>query len=163
MINFDPLRILQTLNQHHVRFVVIGGLAVGLRGAAYSTFDLDICYQRSAENHEALAQALRELGATLRGAPAGLPFQLDARTIAMGDCFTFNTAFGAFDCLGTPGGTKGYADLMRTASQMDLTGEPVFVASIDDLLRMKRSASRHKDRTAIDLLEALKRETDRTS
>lgn len=163
MIAFDPLLALRVLNDHQVHFVVIGGLATGLNGAAYSTFDLDICYQRTPANHEALARALRDLSATLRGAPPGLPFQLDARTITMGDSFTFDTTAGALDCLGTPAGTKGYDDLMRTAAEMDISGVPAFVASIDDLLRMKRAAGRVKDRAAIDLLEALKQEKNRTS
>jgi hypothetical protein len=163
MIAFDPLQALRVLNEHGVRFVIIGGLATGLRGAAYTTFDLDICYRRDPANNQALAIALRELGATLRGAPAGLPFQLDARTIALGDSFTFDTTAGALDCLGTPAGTQGYDDLMRNASEMDINGVPAFVASIDDLLRMKRTAARVKDRAAIDLLEALKAEQNRKS
>lgn len=156
MILFDPLKALRTFNAHGVRFVVIGGLATGLHGAAYTTFDLDICYERNAENHENLARALRELGATLRGAPAGLPFQLDAHTIAMGDSFTFDTIVGAVDCLGTPSGTKGYRDLMQNALELEIKDVRAFVASVDDLLRMKRAAARFKDRAAIDLLEALK-------
>jgi hypothetical protein len=37
----------------------------------------------------------------LRGVPADLPFVLEERTIAMGDSFTFETAAGNLDCLGT--------------------------------------------------------------
>ena len=80
--------------------------------------DLDICYDRARDNLANLAAALRELKATLRGAPADLPFQLDARALEMGDSFTFNTPYGAFDCLGTPSGTGGYRDLLQNAADL---------------------------------------------
>ena len=53
-------------------------------------------------NLERLASVLTAIGASLRGAPAGLPFRLDARTLRNGDSFTFDTAHGPFDILGTP-------------------------------------------------------------
>ncbi|HVT02534.1 MAG TPA: hypothetical protein VHL58_04055 [Thermoanaerobaculia bacterium] len=158
-VAFDPLLALRTLVAHEVRFVVIGGVAGALWGSPSITMDVDICYERGYENHEALAAALRELGATLRGAPPGLPFQLDARTIKMGDSFTFDTLAGSVDCLGTPSGTDGYADLRRNAAQFDL--EPdlrVDVCSLDDLMRMKRAAGRPKDRAEVEILAALSEE-----
>ena len=158
-VAFDPLLALRTLVTHHVRFVVIGGLAGALWGSPSITMDLDICYERSHENHEALAAALRELGATLRGAPAGLPFQLDAGTIKMGDSFTFDTLAGSVDCLGTPSGTNGYADLRRNAAQFDLEADlRVEACSLDDLIRMKRAAGRPKDRAEVEILSALSEE-----
>ena len=74
----------------------------------------------------------------------------------MGDSFTFNTTAGALDCLGTPAGTNGYDDLMKQATQFDFGGLPAFVASADDVVRMKRAAGREKDRGTIQILEELK-------
>ncbi len=37
-----------------------------------------------------------------------------------GDCFTFTTAAGNLDCLGTPSGTRGYSDLLQNATEEDL-------------------------------------------
>jgi hypothetical protein len=159
---FDALGALRTLNQHGVRFVVIGGIAGRAWGSTTVTNDLDICYQRTAENYEALASALLTLGATLRGAPAGLPFQLDARTIRMGDSFTFDTSVGSLDCLGTPSGTGGYADLVKNASEVELDeGLRVSVCSLDDLIRMKRAAGRPKDRIEVEILSAVKEEREK--
>jgi hypothetical protein len=157
--SFDPVRALRTLTAHRVHFVVVGGFAGALWGSPSFTIDLDICYERSRTNHEALADALRELGATLRGAPAGLPFQLDARTLTMGDSFTFSTVAGDLDCLGTPSGTNGYADLKKNAAEFDVDDDlRVAVCSLDDLLRMKRAADRRKDRVEVEILAALKEE-----
>lgn len=157
-IEFDALRLLHELNDAGVRYIVVGGVAARALGSPLVTADLDVCYARDEANHEALASLLRRLHATLRGADAGLPFRLDAKTIAMGDAFTFQTDFGAFDILGTPSGTGGYEDLAKSAVRVELDGLVVLVASIDDLIRMKRAAGRRKDLLAIEELGALREE-----
>lgn len=157
---FDPAALLQTLDAHGVAFVVIGGVAAILQGAPLTTGDLDICYERSTPNLEALGRALRSLDARLRGVEAGLPFQLDARTLRLGDSFTFATSAGDLDCLGTPSGTGGYADLVTKAIEMELVGIRVRLASVDDLIRMKRAANRLKDREQLRVLGALRDELD---
>lgn len=104
---------------------------------------------------------MRELGATLRGVEPGLPFQLDASTLALGGSFTFATDAGALGCLGTPAGTGGYRDLARQAVAFEIEGLSVRVASLDDLIRMKRAAGRPKDRVELEILGALCDEIDR--
>lgn len=147
-----------------MKFVVIGGFASALWGSPSFTFDLDICYERNPSNHAALANALRELGATLRGAPPGLPFLLDARTITMGDSFTFETSAGSVDCLGTPSGTNGFADLVKNATEMDVgEGIRVRIVSLDDLIRMKLAAGRRKDLNEVEILSALKQEREKAN
>ena len=158
---FVPLDALQVLVTHGVRFVLIGGFAASIRGSPMLTDDLDICYARDKENLERLAEALRGLKATLRGAPEGIPFLLDARTLEAGDHFTFSTSFGALDCLGTPAGTRGFADLDADATDEDLDGVSIRVASVDGLIRMKRAVQRPKDRIALEWLAALREELER--
>jgi hypothetical protein len=157
---FNPLRALDELVRHGVRFVLIGGYAARLRGSPSITNDLDVCYERDDENLERLASALTELRAGLRGAPPDVPFILDAKTLRMGDHFTFVTDAGGLDCLGTPSGVGGFDDLERNASDMDLDGLTVRVSSIDDLMRMKRAAGRPKDRVELEILGALREEID---
>jgi hypothetical protein len=158
---FDPLRALETLVRHRVRFVVIGGLAGRLWGSTTVTNDIDICYARHRRNLQALAAALTELEASLRGAPDGLPFRGDAETLARGDHFTFSTNAGNLDCLATPAGSRGFADLIAGASPMKLDSIEVPVASVDDLIRLKRAAGRPKDLVEVEILGALREEMDR--
>jgi hypothetical protein len=157
---FDPVRLIRTLQEHGVEFIVIGGLAGNSHGSSLATFDLDICYERSTANLEALARALAALHARLRGVPEDLPFCLDARTLKNGDSFTFTTDAGSIDCLGTPAGTDGYDDLARNAIEMEVAGFCVLVTSLDDLIRMKRAAGRPKDKFALEILGALRDEAD---
>ena len=155
---FDPLRLLEVLNRNGVRFVVVGGIAARLRGSPTVTRDLDICYARNPANLRALAAALADLHAQLRGVPPGLPFHPDARTLMAGDTFTLETDAGDLDVLGTPAGTDGFPDLARNATPTDLGGLTVLVATVDDLIRMKHAAGRPKDLIEVEVLGALRDE-----
>ncbi len=156
----DAGAVVETLQRHSVRFVIIGGVAANLQGAAVMTFDFDICYARDDENLIRLAAALNEMHAYLRGAPPGLPFILDERTLKNGDSFTFVTDFGDFDILATPSGTRGFEDLSANADEYGFFGSTIQAASVGDLLRMKRAAGRAKDTPYIEQLGALQEVLD---
>ena len=158
--HFDPVAGLRGLVDHGVRFVLIGGYAAALRGSPMMTGDVDICPARDRRNLDRLAEALQSLHARLRGAPADAPFVLDGRALEAGDHFTFATDTGPMDCLGTPAGTDGFMDLDASATDEDLDGLVVRVASLDDLIRMKRAADRPQDRIAVEWLSALRDELD---
>lgn len=159
---FDPLLALRVLDCHRVQYVVIGGFAGDLLGAPLNTNDLDICYERTAENMERLAAALVELRATLRvaGVDEDLPFLLDGKTLAAGDSFTFDTDAGAVDVLGTPSGTRGFRDLRSKAHAVPIGDLEVLVVDLADLMRMKRASGRVKDRMHLEVLSALREEID---
>lgn len=157
---FSFHRVLEVLAEHQVDYVLIGGLAALVLGSPVVTQDLDVCYARAAGNLDRLAAALQALHAHLRGAQPDLPFQLDGRTLALGDSFTFETDFGPFDILATPSGTRGYEQLVANATTVDFDGLSVQVAHVDDLIRMKRAAGRPKDLAALPHLQALRDELD---
>ena len=159
--SFDPVRALTTLVDHGVRFVIIGGFAGRLWGSTTVTNDLDICYARDSKNLFALGNALRDLRAVLRGVPPDLPFQLDARSLALGDSFTFATTAGNLDCLATPAGSGGFQDLISGAAEVAIGALRVPVASLEDLMRLKQAAGRPKDRIELEILSALKEEIEK--
>jgi hypothetical protein len=155
---FDPLGALRVLADHGVRHVVIGGIAGATHGSPSVTQDLDVCYERGSENLHHLASALTSIHARLRGTDDDVPLSLDAETLAAGDHFTFITDLGDLDCLGIPAGTLGYDDLKKDAVDVDLDGLTVAMASIDDLIRMKRAAGRPRDLAELEILGALRDE-----
>ena len=153
--DFQPENVIRLLGRHEVRYVVIGGLAAVTHGAPLVTQDVDICYARDPDSLRRLGTAVREVHATLRGVDADLPFTIDRKTLRAGDAFTLSTDIGWIDLHGTPSGTEGYEDLARTAEAFTLFGFRVLVASIEDLIRMKRAAGRPKDLLLVEELGAL--------
>jgi len=157
---YEPLDGLRVLTENRVRFVVIGGAAGNLHGSTSVTNDLDICYARDPLNHARLVKALRSVNARLRGVEDDVPFILDEKTIEMGDHFTFVTDVGDLDILGTPKGVEKYEEMERVSREMDLGGFSVRVASMDDLIAMKRAAGRPKDLIELEILGALREELE---
>lgn len=143
---FDPKALLELLVIHGVDFVLVGGLAGIAHGSSYNTQDIDIVYARPPDNLERLAEALIEIGAASRGAPAGLPSHPDGETLAAGLNFTFATPFGSLDILGEPAGAPRYGELRAAGSDEVISGVTVRVASLDHLVAMKEAAGRPKDK-----------------
>ncbi len=161
--NDQPLEagpLLRVLGHHGVDFVVIGGLAGLAHGSAYPTFDLDVAYARDRANIERMVDALKELGVTLRGAPADLPFQIDAQTLSNGSNFTFDSPYGSFDILGDVAGISAYDELRVKSDAASIEDIEVRVASIDHLIAMKRAANRPKDQLMVEEYLKLANRTD---
>jgi hypothetical protein len=93
-------QILELLSRSGVRFIVVGGLAAMAHGNPRGTFDVDVVYSRDKENIKRLVETLKPHTPYLRGAPEGLPFVLDEKTVRMGLNFTLTTALGDLDLLG---------------------------------------------------------------
>lgn len=154
--SFDYRDNLSALVRQSVRFVVIGGVAMALYGSDHNTSDLDFCYARDPANLEKLVAALAPLHPSLRGAPEGLPFRWDSRTLRNGLNFTLSTDYGSLDLIGEPTGVDSFDGLWNRATVFDLRGLIVRVASIDDLIVMKQAAGRPKDLNHILELKALR-------
>jgi hypothetical protein len=155
---FDPLSMLSMLIDAGVEFVLIGGVAARIWGSPSLTRDVDICHERTSANLERLAGALRGVHARLRGVDDDVPFLLDASTLGAGGNFTFVTDLGDLDILAIPAGVAGYGELAASADVTELGSIRVRVASLDDLIRMKRAAGRPKDRIEVEILTALRSE-----
>ena len=149
-------RLLAALTESRVSFVVIGGVALVSRGGSRLTNDLDVVYERSPENLANLASALAPLHPRLRGAPPGLPFFFDVRTLRAGLNFTLVCDHGEIDLLGEVTGLGSYADALPLSSVLNLFGHDVRVLDLDGLERTKRAAGRVKDLLDLEMIAALR-------
>jgi len=162
---FDPARILRTLHEHEVDFVLVGGLAATAHGSSLLTADADITPSRRSDNLERLAAALKELQARLRvdREPEGVPFPVDAAFLsAQSLMLNLTTLAGDLDLTFAPSAFPGgYDQLLANAVPVRLVdGAETAIASLDDLIASKQAAGRDKDMAALPYLRALRREIE---
>jgi hypothetical protein len=156
---FQPRRVIEVLNHHGVRYVLIGGLAATLHGSPLRTGDTDVCPDSRPDNLEKLAAALRDLAARIRteGVEGGLPFSCDAAFLSRVALLNLETDAGDVDISFSPSGTSGYDDLVLHVARFDLDGIVAPVAALLDIIRSKSAANRPKDHASLPVLEALAR------
>jgi len=154
----DFARLLTTLVDAGVEFVIIGGFAATAHGSAHVTVDLDVVYRRTLDNMTRLATALAPLAPYLRGAPVGLPFRFDVETIKRGLNFTLVTSAGDLDVLGEATGGGTYEALLPRSEVRALLGLECRFVDLQTLIHLKRAAGRPKDLERIAELEALQQE-----
>ncbi len=155
---FDPATMLAKLEEHAVRYVVIGGLAAALRGSPHITSDLDLCPSSEPDNLERLAVVLRALSAKIRteGAPEGLVFACDAKFLANVRVLNLVTSAGNLDISFVPSGTAGYPELVTQAERLQIAdGVAPPIAALEDIIRSKEAANRPKDLAVLPALRTL--------
>lgn len=154
---FRPDRIFAKLSAAGVNYVVIGGLAAQAHGSATFTNDADICYATDLENLARLGDVLVALDARLRGVAEDVPFVPDGRSLSRVQVLTLETPDGKLDVLAAPDGFPGYEALAGRAIDVEWNGAHLKVASLEDLIAMKKAAGRPKDLVAVEELEAIQR------
>ena len=159
MTDFEAL--LRALRVEGVDFILVGGVAARAHGSARLTQDLDVVYRRTPENIARLVRALAPHSPYLRGAPAGLPFRFDLKTVEAGLNFTLTTSLGDVDLLGEIVGGGGYDALVPRTLTLALFGMECRCLDLDGLIHVKRAAGRPKDLEVIAEREALREERDR--
>ena len=163
MTEADSEAILKVLLDHGVDFVVIGASAAILQGVPIAaTFDLDVAAAATKPNLKRLEAALSELDARLRvpDPEDSVAAKLDARMLADLSVVTMMTRFGPFDLLFAPSGAPPYDELRKRAAEVAPFGMILRVASIEDLISMKRAAGREKDTAHLAILLEFLRAAD---
>ena len=159
------LSMLIELVEADVQFVMIGGFAAVAHGATIVTEDLDICYDRSPENLEALARILDSWGAYMRGAPPGLPFFMDVRTLKNTPVLTLRTRQGDIDIMDRVEGVGEYEQCLAASEWVSVPPVRVRVLNLEALIAAKKATRRPKDVERLRELEVLRerrqREADR--
>jgi hypothetical protein len=153
---FSPRALLRRLTEGGVDFVVVGGVAAVAHGSAAFTQDLNIAYAPDQENLERLGAVLVSLGARLRGVTDGVPFVPDGRALRRTRILTLDTPDGWIELL-APDGAPSYEQLRERADREVIAGVEVLIASLHDLIAMKKASGRPKDLVAVEELEAIRR------
>ena len=159
MARFQPRLVVDTLNQHGVRDLLIGGVAATLHGSPLRTGDTDVCPDPHPDNLDKLAAALRVLRARIRteGVEGGLPFSCDAAFLSRVALLNLENEAGDLDVCFVPTGTRGYDDLIVHVARFDIDGVVAPTAALLDIIRSKSAANRPKDQESLPTLEEISR------
>ncbi len=156
--NFAEL--IQLFASAGVEFIIVGGVAARAHGSARFTEDLDVVYRRTPDNIQRIVRSLAVYQPYLRGAPPGLPFSWDVKTIHRGLNFTLTTTLGSIDLLGEIVGGGTYEDLLAHTAVIEFFGVYCQCLDLNTLIKVKRAAGRPKDFEAVAELEALMEERE---
>jgi len=144
---FDPESVIAALNRAGVRYVVVGGLAVGAHGVVRATRDLDLVPDPNMANMRVLASALTELGAE-----HPIAGELTAESLARPVSMKLLTRAGEVHVLNRMPGTPSFEDLAGEAFAVELAPRvSAPVCGLRHLRMMKRASDRPRD--AVDLAE----------
>lgn len=158
---FNVREIFKALVDAKVDYVVVGGLAVILHGYLRATADLDLAIGFSPDNARRGMQSLASVGLQPR-----LPIPLDEfadpgkradwlrnRNMLVFPLWDPANPLRSVDVfIDEP---IAFGDLLARSVVKDLDGLPVRIASIPDLIEMKRHAGRPRDREDIDKLQQI--------
>lgn len=149
----DPVPLLRFLHERDIEHIVVGGFAVNAHGYIRVTKDLDIVPNPAGENLEKLAEALRDIDATILDTGDFKPEELPAdptrpSDLALGGNFCLLTNLGRLDVMQWLSGIETddlYAEFDPEAADGSLEGVPVRVCGLEHLRAMKRAAGRPQD------------------
>ncbi|MHC4476877.1 MAG: nucleotidyltransferase [Planctomycetota bacterium] len=141
-------RLLKLLKEHEVKFVIIGATAFPVHGYSRATLDIDISIKPDTANARRTLKALKEFG-------------YDVTDLTIDDLLTkkvlirqylIETDIHPF--------VKGltFDELWKNKVKAKFGKTFVWFASLDDLITMKRAASRTKDREDLKYLLQLKKQ-----
>jgi hypothetical protein len=158
---FAPDELLLALREGGVRFIVIGGVAVGVHGFVRATKDLDIVPDPEPGNLTRLAAVLRALGAEHVGvgdfSADEFPYDpTDPVRLAEGANFRLETRLGPLDMQWVAGIKEdpAYPTLAREAITVRFRDGDVRVCALGHLRAMKAAAGREQDLQDLRELEA---------
>jgi predicted nucleotidyltransferase len=155
------LDLFASLHRHQVEYVLIGGLAVALHGIERNTMDIDVCIVISPNNLRRMIEAAKELKLSpVLPVPLETLSQIDTlrqwhqqRNLQAFALHTPDLAGVTLDLLLFP--PVAPADMCQRAVRLDVSGIPIQLASVDDLIALKQSVGRPIDLADIEHLKRL--------
>jgi hypothetical protein len=135
-VRFDPVRVLRTLTEQGVAFVVVGMGAGYLQGAPYPSYNIDITPGSDPDNVDRMGRVLGLLKAR--------PLEWDGwRPVAERSLPGFRrltTSAGMVNVVDAPWGLGDYDQVLVNADRLEVAeGLLVWVASLEDVIRSKEA------------------------
>lgn len=159
-LSADIQELLRLFHEHRVRYLIVGGEAVIHHGYARLTADVDLFYDRAPANCRRLFRALSTFW------NGDVPAVQDADELAeRGVIVQFGLPPNRVDLLSALVGVDFASAWRRRVTERLVPDEgdafPVYFIGLEDLVRNKRRAGRHKDLDDVDHLSSLLRRRPR--
>jgi len=145
-LNSDLIELLAGFEKNGVKYLIIGGYAVGFHAEPRYTKNCDIWVATDRKNAAAVHRTLVEFGAASQGASAADFEDRDA-------FFKFGAPPNRIDILLSPPGGDFEAAWRRRVTEK-VSGIPVHYVCRDDLIALKRVSGRASDKRDIAALKA---------
>lgn len=144
----DFIDMIDALRANGVRFLIVGGYAVGVHGHPRATKDLDVWVEASPENAQRIVRALRDFGAPLHGLSAS-DFEREGTGLQIG------VPPGRIDVITQVSGLS-FAEAWPHRLEVAFFGRPACpILGREDLIRNKRASARLQDLADVEALEAI--------
>lgn len=141
----DQREFLYVLNAHKVKYLLIGGYAVGVHSQPRTTKDLDIFIRSDQENSEAVYRALADFGAPLAG--------YGPEDFYDGTTFQIGQPPSRIDILQKIDGVE-FDDSWESRVQGVVEGTTVPVISAEKLVQNKLASGRTRDLADVEAILA---------
>ena len=153
----SPSGLLRVFTDAGIEFIVVGGVAAVLNGAAVNTFDTDMVHARDPENIGRILSVLETINGIFRMQP-DRRLRPNASHLAGRGHLNLVTTMGPLDLLCTIGRGLAFEDLLPHTTSMELGGgAAVKVLNLETLIGLKEELNGDKDRIALPFLrQALK-------
>jgi hypothetical protein len=152
----STLDLLKRLNDHRVKYVLVGGMASVVHGSQIVTQDIDICAPLTPENLSGLLAALDGLHPCFRTFRDRRPLPDEPAQLEGFKNLYLVTDLGQLDVLSEITGVGDYSEVERHIIQIDLKGTLCRVLDLDTLITAKKAMNSPKDRQAVIELEAIR-------
>lgn len=146
IFNDDFRDFIQSMNNHNVDYILVGGYAVILHGYRRVTGDLDIWVKRTNENYSKLSLAFAEFGLPLFDMTEEKFLDVD-----MADVFSFGRPPVSIDIITKLKGVE-FDEAFVQAQVFDENGLMIRFIHLNNLIQAKKAAGRHKDLDDIEKL-----------
>ncbi|MDD5224360.1 MAG: nucleotidyltransferase [bacterium] len=141
----DIENLLKLLNEHKVRFVIIGATAFPVHGFSRATLDVDIFIEPAKENAARTLKALKAFGYDVSDLTSG---ELLSKKILIRQ-YLLETDVHPFVS------GVSFSEIWKNKIEGQIGSTTVYFAGLEDLIKMKKSAARPKDLEDLKILEKL--------
>jgi len=139
----DFKEFIQFLNANNVRYLLLGGWAIGLYGNPRATKDIDFLIAIDNENIEHLQKALRAFGA---------PTVNDSVFQEVGNVYRLGRSPIQIDVINDADGVD-FDCCYKNRNVITIDGLEISVIGKVDLIKNKKASGRHRDLADVEFLE----------